>query len=563
MKSRNWFGFFMLLVFMMFPGPAVADFPPLDQVIQTPVGNVKADTYTQVPLITWGGDMATILANGNALSTTAGSIFDQQGLKLRLVRQDNFSEQVQAYLQGQTPYLRGTMGMLNMAAAVTARDPRTRPIIIYQHTWSNGGDVLVVRENIRTAADLKGKTIALQAYGPHVDYMAKILRDAGLSVGDVKLRWMKDLTGTEHSPAEALHDPGVDAAFVIIPDGLALTSGGTVGTGAEESVRGARMLLSTRTANRIIADVYAVRQDYLESHREDVERFVHGLLLGQQALRELFRQREQRPDDYRSMLTASALFLLDSDQATADAEALDGDCEYAGFRGNVRFFGDAQWPRNLENLTSEIQSALITLGLLDRQIAPIHAQWDYDRLRAGLSGTDDVPAPRFRTEEVARVVARRQALGTLDEGELFSFEINFQPNQNEFSTDLYAAEFRRVMDLAETYGGAIITVEGHTDPHRYLKLEREKADPVVLTRTQQAARNLSISRALAVRNSIVAFGHAHGVPLDESQFTVVGHGISQPRHPNPRTKEEWLANMRVVFRLIQIEAEQSVFEPLD
>ena len=52
---------------------------------------------------------------------------------------------------------------------------------------------------------------------------------------------------------------------VIVPDALALTSNGTVGTGSEASVRGAKILLSTKTANRIIADVYAVRSDYFRS----------------------------------------------------------------------------------------------------------------------------------------------------------------------------------------------------------------------------------------------------------------------------------------------------------
>ena len=77
---------------------------------------------------------------------------------------------------------------------------------------------------------------------------------------------------------------------MIIPDALALTSNGTVGTGAEDSVKGARILLSTKTANRIIADVYAVRADYFESNRAAVERFVRGLIEGETALRELVRQ---------------------------------------------------------------------------------------------------------------------------------------------------------------------------------------------------------------------------------------------------------------------------------
>ncbi len=537
--------------------------PPLAKQIRVGVGNVKSGKSIQVPLITWGGDIATILANGNAASTAPNSIFAQKGLSFKLVRQDDFKKQVESYLAGQTPFLRGTMGMINMATEVLNKDPRTKPVIIYQMTWSNGGDCLVVKPGIKTAKDLKGKTIAIQAYGPHVDYLSKILKDAGLTLKDVQIRWAPDLTGTDNAPAEALFESDIDAAFVIIPDGLALTSNGTVGTGAEGSVRGARIMMSTKTANRIIADVYAVRSDFFQANRARVEAFVHGLMLATQQVKELFKNKESQLAPYKATLSAAAKILLDSPQATADAEALYGDCEFVGFPGNVKFFGDLKWPRNLNRLTEEIQSGFVSIGLLSRQIPLAQAQWDYNNLRSGLVGVDAVEAPRFKKEAVARVVAKKQALGTLSEGELFRLEINFKPNQNSFSEDLYAGGFKKVVELAATYGGAVITVEGHSDPHKYNRMKKKGATPVELKRTKQAAKNLSMNRSVAVRSSIVRFAGNSGVPLDESQFTVIGHGITQPKYPSPKTKEQWLSNMRVVFRIIQIEAEDEAFVPLD
>jgi ABC-type nitrate/sulfonate/bicarbonate transport system substrate-binding protein/outer membrane protein OmpA-like peptidoglycan-associated protein len=546
-------------------GYAVGDVqsPPLGQVISAGAGDVKAGRQVQVPLITWGGDIATVLANGNSATTAGGSIFGQKGLKFKLFRQDDFKKQLEAYLSGETPFLRGTMGMLNMAADVISRDPRTRPIVIYLMTWSNGGDCLVVKPEISTAKDLKGKTVALQAYGPHVDYLAKILKDAGLSMSDVNIRWTKDLTGTDSTPVEAIYSRDVDAAFAIIPDGLMLTSNGAVGTGAEGSVKGAKIMLSTKTANRIIADCYAVRSDYFQAHRQEVESFVHGLMIASQQLKELFKNKESRMTEYKNMLGAAAEILLDSAQAAGDAESLYGDCEYAGFGGNVKFFGDEKWPRNLSHLSEEIQTAFISIGLARSKTPLEHAKWDYNRFRAGLTGVDEVASPKFSEENVAKVVAKKQAMGTLEQGELFSFEINFQPNQKDFSEDIYTDDFSKVIDLASTYGGAVITVEGHSDPQKYNSLEKKAAAPLVLRQTRQAAKNLSINRALSVRNSVIKFAAAKGIPLDESQFTVIGHGIDQPAFPHPETKEQWLSNMRVVFRIIQIEAEESVFKPVD
>ncbi|HEU0202768.1 MAG TPA: hypothetical protein VFR86_20345, partial [Burkholderiaceae bacterium] len=110
---------------------------PLAKSVTTPVGNVQPGPV-QVPVITWGGDIATVHANGNAAVTTANSVFGKLGLQLRLVREDVFSKQLEAYLAGRSPYLRGTMGMINMAAEAAARDPRTKPVVIYQMTWSAG-----------------------------------------------------------------------------------------------------------------------------------------------------------------------------------------------------------------------------------------------------------------------------------------------------------------------------------------------------------------------------------------------------------------------------------------
>jgi len=541
--------------------------PPLAQTVTTPVGAV-APGPTQVPIITWGGDIATVLANGNTKATSKTSIFGKLGLNLRLAREDVFAKQLEAYLSGRSPYLRGTLGMLNMATEAANRDPRTKPIVIYQLTWSAGGDALVVKGSIKTTKDLRGKTVAVQAYGPHVDYLSKILADSGLTPKDVTIRWTSDLTGSAKSPAAALHNPAVDAALVIIPDALALTSSGTVGTGAEDSVKGARILLSTKTANRIIADVYAVRSDFFESNRAEVEKFVQGLVQGEDALRKLVANKQARAAEFKDAMSAAARELLDSPQAISDTEGMYKDADFAGVAGNAAFFGKADNPRSFAALNKEIQGAFSALGLMAKAAPLEHAGWDYRKLGAG---ADVVAAEtrRFDAEKVATMVARKQSQGKLQEGELFSFEVFFKPNQDKFTADLYGDAFKKVASLAATYGGAIITVEGHSDPMAYLRAKRDGSPDVVLGRTQQSAKNLSLSRAIAVRDSLIAYAKSQGVSLDPTQFAVVGHGITQPKTGicgsdpcAPKSETEWQSNMRVEFRIIQVEAEASAFKPL-
>lgn len=571
--GRNKACLMMLALAMLMPravqGASYVESPPLAKVVQGPVGQVQKSASIQIPLITWGGDIATILANGNARVTARGSIFDRLGLTLKLVREDDFKKQVEAYRRGDSPYLRGTVGMISMASELLSADPRTKPVIIYQMTWSSGGDALVVKEGIKTVGDLRGKTIAVQAYGPHVQLLTEMLRDAGLSTRDVTIKWTRDLTGTEATPAAALSSVEVHAATVISPDALMLTSNGTVGTGAEGSIKGARILLTTKTANRIIADVYAVRSDYFGSNRDQVEHFVKGLMLAEEELRDLFKNKEARLKDYQPCVTAAAEILLDSTQAVADAEAMYHDCEYVGFKGNVKFFADPNYPRKLSKLGEEAQAAFAAIGLIGRGVPLDDARWDYERFKSGLKDTAGVELPRFDKERVASVITRKQQQGTLAEGELFAFEVFFQPNQNTFPADLYADSFGRVVELASTYGGALISVEGHSDPMAYLKGKKQGNPEVVLGRIKQSAKNLSLTRATAVRDSVIAYARDRGITLDESQFAVVGHGIGQPKSGicgsdpcPPKTEQEWRDNMRVEFRIIQVEAESAVFKPL-
>jgi ABC-type nitrate/sulfonate/bicarbonate transport system substrate-binding protein/outer membrane protein OmpA-like peptidoglycan-associated protein len=542
---------------------------PLNNVLTGSAKSARSSGATKLPVITWGGDIATIYANGGA-TTTTGSIFNDEGLEFEIFREDNFVTQAQKCLDGETPYLRGTMGMINMAvSAFAAKGVNLVPF--YQLTWSTGGDAMVVRGNIKRVRDLRGKKIALQAYGPHVEYLGKVLADDGLTFRDVTLVWLPDLTlppydtkGMATDPASAMRaDATIDAALAIIPDALALTSGGNVGTGAEMSVKGAKILLTTKTASRVIADVYAVRSDYLNNNRDEVEKLAHGLLRAQEALQQLQQQKSSRQAENLQLLGKAADILLGSPQATADAEALLGDCEFAGYPGNVAFFTGQGTLRNFERLTGEIQSSLITLGLLSAKVSLNHANWDYFKLAAGLKNTAGVTIakPAFDTKKVEKKLAV-ESEEWAEEGTIFSSEIYFDPNQNDFPESKYAADFQKALELAQSYGGALFLVEGHSDPQRILEARAKGEPQAMINQMTQTTKNLSYQRAQTVVQSFLAFAKKRGIPLDESRFVAAGLGVSNPKFNPPRTREEWAANRRVVFRLKQVEAEATEFKPI-
>jgi ABC-type nitrate/sulfonate/bicarbonate transport system substrate-binding protein/outer membrane protein OmpA-like peptidoglycan-associated protein len=518
-----------------------------------------------VYVITWGGDVSLVYGIQEGL-------FRQEGLDITLSLENDFAKQVQAVLDGKTPYLRGTMGMINAAAEVF-KAAGTDLVVIVQLTWSTGGDTMTVRPSIRTPNDLKGKTIALQLYGPHMDYMANILNNAGIRPAQVTLRWLKELTlptyDTQGAIVDAVSafatDDTVDAVMAISPDALKLTSNGTVGTGSEGSVKGARMLLSTKTASRIIADVYAVRKDYFDTHRADVQKFVHAVLRSQEALTELLANKPAQQAKYRQILAKSADLLLGAPQATADVESMLGDCEFVFHTGNVAFFTGVGTTRTFTTLTEEIQPAFIEMGLMTKRVALQSPGWDYNQLAAGLKNTRAIAAAKFDPTRAQQAVEKQLAVepGAWEtEGTLFVIEIAFDPNQSIFAEDRYANDYLKALQVTQTYGGALVVVEGHSDPLGILQAQQKGERTEVLDQMRQVAKNLSLARANSVRSSFIQYCKDHSVSIDQSQFIAIGRGVEAPKFNPPRTKEEWAANRRVRFVIKQVESELTEFKPL-
>lgn len=572
------------------------------------VGEVRVEPVTQtaplqVPFITWGGDMATFYANGG-LTTKPGSIFDKLGLNLKLVPGDDFLQQVRNYLAGKSPFLRGTFRMAGVASEVIGSDPRTKGVVILQMTWS-AGDHMVARKEIKTVADLKGKTIVLQQGGPHIGMLDDILKTAKLNWDDVNVIWAKDLTGSPDSPSELFRKRSdIDACFVITPDMIGLCGGlGNSGTGAEGTVKGARVLVSTAELSRSIADVYVCRKDFYDANKELVTKFVAGYLKACEELVELKKQYEANGSrDYENLLKMTQqIYGKATIPVLDDAHGLLSDCTFVGYPGNVAFFTQKGNLHGFEAFQKAALDLAVSRGYATERFGLMPSGLDYQSplFLNYLTRTETERKERFRAEAVREEIEMLGAGGTLDEQTLLSFTINFEPNQSEFGAVQYGAEYQRVVELADKFGNAVIAIRGHADPTKtLLDLVRAGMKKGVLKRTgssgnysyslngkplsldstpdllklvesgafdgipesnpretMQAALNLSRERAEAVRDSIIEYAQKKGHPMDKSQIQPVGVGIREPFVAKPSNMEEAKKNMRVEFRLIRVAAE--------
>jgi len=547
------------------------DAEPLAQTMDPAVQECRQENELNVPMRSSGADIVPLYANGYQLSPSDDSLFGKNDVSVTLHVENDIREQLKAYLNCETPILRGTQGMLNAVADLTEQQDGTRQVAIYQHGFSNGGDALVSRANIQSTADLSGATIVTQAHGPHLSYLTQILDDAredaandGRTWQEPEIRYTEQLVGFQgNTPGAAfLEDDGIDAAFVITADARILTSGGNVGSGAEGSVKGAEIMLSTKSANRMISEVYVVRADYLEKNRAQIEAFVKTLFSAEETVRE---------DVVKQVIDWEAVgeHLLNDSGATDEAQQMWRDVETVGLQGNIDWSTDTE-ARSFKALNDEIQNGLVAQGLMASAHQLEMANWDYDTFAGGVFDQRRTSLPGFDNNKASSVVEDMKQSGELDKKALMEFEINFQPNQTSFSADDYQAKFNKVLELAATYGGAVITVEGHSDPLNYLKKQHNGATPHELRSIQQAAKNLSMNRAIEVRDTVLGFAEEQGQTMDESQFVTLGHGIQEPKTGMcggdpcpPKTQAEWLSNMRVTFRIVNVEAEASTFTPIN
>lgn len=308
---------------------------------------LAAGTPTDLFFLDWGGDAATLDANGGPV-TTKGSTMDRLGLNFRLVDGNSVREQVEAYKAGTTPYLRlTTQQAADVASELCGDGSDICPVPWVQLTWSAGGDHLVAVERIRTIADLTGGVrIGLQDYGPHGGLLVDVVeKDAKLPLDKVTIVKAPNLSGSD-SPVTLLQQGKADAVFVITPDRDGLTSGNTVGDGGEGSVKGAHEILSTAERTRSIADLYYVNPRFLTAHPDQARAFQVAVLMGQERVVEMRKAYDAGgSEDYRALL-AELGDLMGSlpDGSEADAAGLIADCGFVGHPGNVAFFADASNP---------------------------------------------------------------------------------------------------------------------------------------------------------------------------------------------------------------------------
>src|SRR4051794_31642874 len=211
----------------------------------------------------WAGWAPIIYANNGFKAGKTWKAPDGKDFQVELVLIDSPVDMRDEYANGNVHIGWGTLDMVPLIVdgfvdrSGQPKDTRVMPRIYQQVDWSNGGDGIVARENVKTVADLRGKTVALAENSPSHYFLLNMLVSGGVQPSEVNMVFTEDAF-----QAAAAFNARKDASAAVSwsPDFYNLAG-----------VKGNRMLVTPQTANKLIADVWFARADFAKDHGDKVE----------------------------------------------------------------------------------------------------------------------------------------------------------------------------------------------------------------------------------------------------------------------------------------------------
>src|SRR5215469_4735934 len=282
-----------------------------------------ADRTVRFAINVWAGWAPIIYANngfkaGKAWKTPGGKDF-----KVELTLIDDPVAMRDAYAAGNVHIGWGTLDMVPLFLESLRKDSRVMPRIYQQVDWSNGGDGIVVRDSIKTVADLRGKTIVLAQNSPSHFFALNALINGGVQPAEVNFKFTQDAF---QAAAAFNADKRIAGAVSWSPDIYNLAK-----------VRGNRMLVNTTTANKLIADVWFARADFAKDHPDIIEGLVRGIFDSMEAL---------KADANKA--AAAKLMATGYSIPESDALSMQGDAHSTNWAENQEFFLNQNNPTNFE-----------------------------------------------------------------------------------------------------------------------------------------------------------------------------------------------------------------------
>jgi NitT/TauT family transport system substrate-binding protein len=482
------------------------------------------DRTVRFAINVWAGWSPIIYANngfkpGKVWKTPGGKDF-----KLELVLIDDPIAMRDAYAAGNLHVGWATLDMLPLFLEGLRKDTRVMPRVYQQIDWSNGGDGIVVRDTIKTMADLRGKTIVLAQNSPSHYFVLNALINAGVQPAEVDFKFTQD---SFQAAAAFNADKSLAGVVSWAPDIYNL-----------EKVKGNKVLVTTGTANKLIADIWFARADFAKDNPDIMEGLTRGIF---DAMIDLTPQAEK---EKVAKLMAAGYSIPES-----DALGMLGDAHSTNYAENRDFFLNQNNPTNFERTWSTAYFLYKKINVVTQQ-TPFDQVMDFSIIQK--LGAEPKYAGQKNEYDIRFAPATAGSVGEKDEILTKTVTIHFFPNSWDLNKkitrnaegkdveELYDPNVNFVVEevgkLAGQYGAARIIIEGHTDGSMRGQIPKS------------LVQELSLNRANSVKEAIVR----KFTTVQPNQFSAVGIGWDRPA--DTADPENSAKNRRVEIKVYPAEA---------
>lgn len=480
------------------------------------------------PINVWPGWAPIILAN-NGMEPNDESVFlKKYGFYLELSLVDDPVKARDLFASGHTHVLWGTLDMIALFAPELCKDTRISPVIHQQIDFSAGGDGIVARNGIRSINDLglmkEGvkRKVVLTQNSPSQYLLMSLLIEAGVDPATIDFSWAAD------APSAAklyVQDRSFDAFVGWAPDIYLVP----------EQSKSSRLIVSTASANRLVADVWAVRNDFNTDHPEIVQGLVEGIFDGMDMVR------KEPGKAAEAIAKAFGIPVEDCIKMVgADGGIAEGDAHLTNYRENSNFFLNGNNPANFEVVWNRASKIYVALGYIQEQVPPSKVKGTAILTKLADKYKDSVDLSQ-RAFNFKDAFARAES----DDNQILTKTVSVQFRPSQFSLDQtydqnIPATLEEIGKLAATFGSACILIEGNTDA------SLKGVVPADLV------KKLSYDRAEAVKLALI-----DKYKFRPEQFNVVGNGWEKPvpGMNDATNKEHNKRNRRVEVKVFPLESE--------
>jgi NitT/TauT family transport system substrate-binding protein len=468
------------------------------------------DNTVRFALNVWAGWAPIIYANNGFKPGKVWKTPDGKDFKVELALIDNPVAMRDAYASGDVHIGWATLDMVPLLmegfvdSAGKPRDSRVMPRIYQQVDWSNGGDGIVVRDYVKTVADLRGKKLVMAQNSPSQYFALNMLVNGGVQPSEVSMIYTDDAF---QAAAAFYAQKDIAGAVSWAPDIYNL-----------EKVKGNRMLVTTSTANKLIADVWFARADFAKDNPAIVESLVRGIFDGMAALKEEANRKK-----------VAELMAAGYNIPASDALGMLGDAHSTNWAENYQFFLNQNNPANFERVWKQAYSLYRRIGSIAHQPVPFDQVMDFSIIeRLGKEAKYASQKDEYRIQFTPASAGEIKVEGEILTNTVF---IHFFPNSWDLRKtvtkkvdgkdveQLYDANVDLVLDdiakLVAQFGAARVIIQGHTDSSMRGQV------------TPNLVKELSLNRANAVKEALV-----NKYKLDPNQFAVEGMGWDKPADPS-------------------------------